>query len=210
MIVTSTMHLPRYVSDMVGACPRAGEGVHSWLFRCARVLHPHRKEDEIISLLVAASHGCGREVPINEISEAVRNSKQCAPQIGQRCLTRANKLKKWPSQNSDAIATISGGGHGLADLWELSPCRIEDNLPRTEHIIDELFSDNPLLCVGKSIKHFDTRPREQWRGALHALQLIVPNHHHPHLNNIQTSFHYHHMYLHSPYCYIFHHPNSWH
>ena len=32
--------LPRFVHDMLSACPAAGGGVHLWLFRVARVLHP--------------------------------------------------------------------------------------------------------------------------------------------------------------------------
>ena len=37
-----------------------------------------------------------------------------------------------------------------------------------------LFPENPLLCCGKSTSDFATRSREEWRGKLAAMQLIVP------------------------------------
>ena len=57
----------------------------------------------------------------------------------------------------------------------LSKPRIEDNDAHTEAIIDRLFPGNPLLCCGKSNSDFDTKPREDWRGELAGLQLIVPS-----------------------------------
>ncbi len=53
--------------------------------------------------------------------------------------------------------------------------RIEDNAAHTEAIIDRLFPGNPLLCCGKSNSDFDTKPREDWRGKMSALALIVPS-----------------------------------
>jgi hypothetical protein len=38
-----------------------------------------------------------------------------------------------------------------------------------------LFPGNPLLCAGRSHSSFDTRSREQWRGKLANLSVIVPN-----------------------------------
>jgi hypothetical protein len=77
--------------------------------------------------------------------------------------------------NQEQREAIIRDGGGLADLWELSRFRIEDNKQHTERILDELFPGNPLLCCGKSNHEFDTRPREDWRGELSALQLIVPS-----------------------------------
>jgi hypothetical protein len=71
-------------------------------------------------------------------------------------------------------AVIREGGR-LADLWELSPIRIEDNRPRTEEVIDRLFPGDPLLCCGWTQSDFDTKPRDDWRGGLGRLQFIVPS-----------------------------------
>jgi hypothetical protein len=66
-------------------------------------------------------------------------------------------------------------GPGLADLRESSPWRFDDSTQHTVEIIENLFPGNPLLCCGRSKSQFDTRPREDWRGELTSLQLIVPS-----------------------------------
>jgi hypothetical protein len=53
--------------------------------------------------------------------------------------------------------------------------RFEDDVPKTELVIDLLFPGNPLLCVGHAIYRFDTKPREAWRGELTDMQFIVPH-----------------------------------
>jgi hypothetical protein len=63
----------------------------------------------------------------------------------------------------------------LAELWETSPVRSEDNAPHTEEVIDQLFPGNPLLCVGAEKHDARTAPREEWRGRLERLQFLVPN-----------------------------------
>jgi hypothetical protein len=77
--------------------------------------------------------------------------------------------------NLEQRAAIIGDDGGLADLWEISPIRIEDNDPHPEEIIGRLFPGNPLLCCGTSQSDFDTKPRENWCGALGDLQFIVPS-----------------------------------
>ena len=87
----------------------------------------------------------------------------------------AVQAPKWPTLDKVKVAEIVATGHSLVDLWEASPVRIEDNDSHTENVIDQLFPGNPLLCCGKSAYSFDTKTREEWRGALSALQLIVPS-----------------------------------
>ena len=76
---------------------------------------------------------------------------------------------------SGATGSSRADGGGLVDVWEASPVRFDDNTAHTEALIDALFPGNPLLCCGLSNSKFDTRSREEWRGKLSALQLIVPN-----------------------------------
>jgi hypothetical protein len=73
------------------------------------------------------------------------------------------------------VAILGENQYGLADLWELSPVRIDSNEPHTEQIIEALFPGNPLLCCGEADSIFDTRTRDEWRGKLSAMQLIVPS-----------------------------------
>lgn len=81
----------------------------------------------------------------------------------------------WPAPDLTAIERITSGEPLLSDLWEESPVKFEDSDSHAEEIIDTLFPGNPLLCVGKSSHQFATRRREDWRGQLARLPLIVPN-----------------------------------
>jgi hypothetical protein len=166
--------LPRFVESMLAAPPRAGEGVHTWLFRVARQLHVHLPAVEIVALLEGLVRDCGRQVTRREITDAVQNALPCAWQPGSSAVP-VPVTSKWPGVNREQREAIVRDGGGLADLWELSPVRIDDNARHTESVIDRLFPDNPLLCCGKSSSDFDTRLRDDWRGQLSELQLIVPS-----------------------------------
>jgi hypothetical protein len=176
--------LPRFILDLLAAGKRAGDGVHVWLFSMARQLWPHRTRAEIIALLAQAVSDCGRAVPLSEIEAAVDSAKSCAWQPGHKGFLNSPAPKRtWPEVNHKARAEILADGGSLVELWEASPVRIESNEPRTEEIVDKLFPGDPLLCCGKYAKKpdgeiytdFDTRPRENWRGELSALELILPS-----------------------------------
>lgn len=169
-----TRELPQFLQDLLASPPRAGEGVHAWLFRVARQLHAHLPATEIVALLESRVATCGRHVSRSEILDAVKNSLACAWQPSQSAApTRATA--KWPEPNLEQIEAICADGYGLADLWENSKPRIEDSAAHTEEIIDRLFPGNALLCCGRSNSDFDTRTREAWRGELSRLALIVPS-----------------------------------
>jgi hypothetical protein len=169
-----TRSLPEFLRDMIAAPPRAGEGIHTWLFRVARQLHAHLPAGEIIALLETRVANCGRYVPRNEIVSAVQNSLPVAWKPSGNSAP-VQSVSKWPQVNAECRAAIIRDGSGLADLWEASRTRIQDNKRHTEEIIDHLFPGNPLLCCGKTNSDFETRKREEWRGKLSRLALIVPS-----------------------------------
>ena len=169
-----TDQLPPFVQEMLSTPPRAGEGVHRWLFQVARQLHAHLPAGEIVNLLEGRVANCGRSVPRNEIISAVQNALPCARQRGSQSQP-IYFAPKWPSVNREQREAIIANGFGLVDLWEISPIRFEDNESHTEKIIDVLFPGNPWLCVGASNSNFKTRRREELRGELSALALIVPS-----------------------------------
>ena len=114
--------------------------------------------------------------PKNEVVEAVNKVFDAA--LDPRAFgfkPRFEAPKKWPEPNPEQIEAVVASTGGLADLWEHSPIRFEDADPHTEEIIDRLFPGNPLLCCGASNSNFATRSREDWRGSLSGLQLIVPS-----------------------------------
>jgi hypothetical protein len=170
----SHQEFPDFLTDLLQHPPAAGEGVHAWLFRVARQLHAHYPASEIVHQLEIATINCGRHVPRNEILQAVQNSIKCAWQLRGGALFR-RMVTKWPPVNEQRRSAILADGHGLADLWDASPVRIENNQPHTEEIIDRLFPGDPLLCCGWSQSAFNTRLRSQWRGQLTEMQFIVPS-----------------------------------
>ncbi len=166
--------LPQFLRELIANPPQAGEGVHIWLFKVACQLHAHLPAGEIVGLLENAVASCGRAVPKREIIAAVQNALSCAWQPARHAAPLQSD-SKWPCVDTKHRAAIIGNGGGLSVLWELSTPRIVDNAAHSEQIIDRLFSGNPLLCCGVSQFHFDTKPRDDWRGRLDKLQFIVPS-----------------------------------
>ena len=169
--------LPQFVRDLISSPPQAGAGVHNWLFRCARVLHPYRNPAEIEEILAASTHGCGRQVPISEIRSAVANSHDVAwkpsapggqhpPRVGG---------PRWPAVDNAKRASVTGTGFTLVELWQASPVRLGKADMDAEQAIDALFPEDALLCVGIDSRHPQTKSRKALRGQLGRLQFIVPS-----------------------------------
>ena len=166
--------IPDWLHSLIASPPRAGEGVHAWLFRVARQLHAHLPAGEIVRLLETQVASCGRHVGRPEIVAAVQSALACAWQASGKAAPVA-PVRKWPSVNQGQRGAVIAAGGGLADLWEASPIRFDGDAPQTEPLIDQLFPGDPLLCGGKSNSSFDTCPRESWRGQLSNLALVVPS-----------------------------------
>lgn len=164
--------LPRFVRDLLASPPARGDGLNLWFFRAARVLHAFRTPEEVEALLGAAT--AGQPVQRGEIERAVERSRAVAWQPGLRTAT-PRPVSAWPAVNREQREAICSAGAGLVDLWEASPARIEDDTSRAEEIVSALFPGSPFLCVGASSSTFKTRTREELRGELAALALIVPN-----------------------------------
>jgi hypothetical protein len=174
--ISTTENLPDWLRGSIDSPPKAGTGVHAWIFRVARQLHSHLPATEIMRLLESRLRDCGRHVPRSEIVAAVQNSLGCAwTPRGQGRFQFAVPQSKWPSVNRQRVRELTADGPGLCDLWEASPIRIEDNAQHTEQIIDASFPAGALLCCGKSQSEFATRTREAWRGQLAGLQFLVPS-----------------------------------
>jgi len=172
--------LPRFALEMLAKCPRAGGGVHNWIFRVARALHWfYADKQEMAAVIARAAEGCGREVPLGEIEVAIMNSEASAWMPGGKkaCTQSQSYRPPWPARNEEQIEAVVAASDvaGLADLWEASPIRFEDEV-MTEELVDDLFPGNPLLCCGRDLKtHVGTGTREELRGQLAGLQFIVPS-----------------------------------
>lgn len=170
-ITPKARNLPLFVRDLLASPPKRGEGLNNWFYRVARCLHAYRSPSDIVKLLAAVT--AGEAVKPGEIERAVERSAATAWQPGQRATLP--QTPTWPRVNEEQREAVIATGLGLVDLWEASPVRLEDSDSHTEEIIDALFPDNPLLCVGQSNSQFATRHRQSWRGQLAQMQLIVPS-----------------------------------
>jgi hypothetical protein len=164
--------LPQFVRDLLASPPRRGGGLNLWFYRAARVLHPYRGPEEIVELLRAAT--TDEPIKHGEIERAVDRSKATAWKPGHPTQT-VKQGPVWPGVNEEQREAVIASGSGLVDLWEFSPVRFQDNESHAERIIDALFPGDPLLCAGESSYDFATRSRQEWRGKLASLQLIVPS-----------------------------------
>lgn len=153
-------------------CPRTGGSVHRYLYASACRMHKMEiQEEEQISVLAEAVLGCGRDVPRQEIEDAVRNGRRAVDNSSKGVW----KGQRWPVPNREHIQKIVREGKGLTELEASSPVKWADGLPHTEEVIDHLFPDNPLLCAGPKKEIAMTQRREKWIGKLSKQQFIVPS-----------------------------------
>jgi hypothetical protein len=173
--IASETKLPADMLAFLKTCPKAGSGVHRWLFIAALRLHKlNRQEPEIAGLLEAATTHCGRFVKAQEITNAIASSKRTLSAGGNES-SALSRAPRWPMVNKEQVEAITKAGPGLDGFRELSPAKFHDAKPHTEEIIDITFPGNPLLCVGRSKFAFCTMLRQQWRTKLASRQLIVPS-----------------------------------
>lgn len=70
--------LPKWLQAKVNSPPKAGLGVHQYLYLTARHLHAHMDAAAIEKLLAERVTGCGRPVREREIKSAVENAARVA------------------------------------------------------------------------------------------------------------------------------------
>src|ERR1017187_552042 len=163
--------LRQKMADILASCPRAGSGVHRWLFVTALKLHHYcRDEAELARLITLGCSDCGRDVSEQEIDDAVYNSQPIAEGT-----VRNRGQPPWPERNEEQIEALTKAGPTLDQLEAISAFRRADEEPHTEEIIDILFPGNPLICEGLKKESALTRPRDEWRGFMANQQFIVPS-----------------------------------
>jgi hypothetical protein len=166
--------LPPRVLEKLASMPARGHGLNAWFLGAARMLQPYREPAEIESILAAAA--AGQPFKTSEITRAVARVEGSADSRRTDIAgTWVSRTRTWPPLNLEQREAIIAGGAELHDLWEASPVRFDRKKSYAEEVIDALFPGNTLLCVGRSNAEFATRPREDWRGRLADMQLIVPS-----------------------------------
>jgi hypothetical protein len=143
--------------------------VNRWLLGAARSCRNRGlSEIQTEARLRDETRNCGRVVQTTEFTRAIRRA------FSSQFTSTTTTAQKWPTVCQTARHTITSKA-GLADLWEASPVRWEDETEHNDQIIDALFPGNPLLTVGLTSYDFDTCTREEWRGLMHNRQFIVPS-----------------------------------
>jgi len=165
--------------DCVFGCPETGGGVHLWIFESAKHLHRFFKEDEesLFDLLVAATAECGRDVPEQEIREAIKNShpERVAKWVDEQRAKGRKSGGKWPPKNYVHIEEIGLSGSTADDLIAASPAKVVEG--QAGQVLDLLFPGNPLICCGLATYSFETLSKNEWiaRPNFSGYQFCVPS-----------------------------------
>jgi len=171
--------MPACIERLINPCPPAGTGIHAWLFYAANRLHDagESPENAVAYLATAVTASDPRRVDMAELRRTVRNVWQ-RPVEGASASRWPRPLASKPKPRPiwERIAEIVKGGPRMADLWEASPIRCDEDMPNAEGFIDILFPESPLLCVARqNPADAVTLPRALWRGKLASSALIVPS-----------------------------------
>jgi hypothetical protein len=158
------------VDDFITPPPKAGSGVHYWLFGQACRLKDYGASPEEARAYIQASlckHQPGRDVLDRELNDAVCNAFKVE---GERASGQS-----WPKPKAKAIKAIVERDEAptLKGLKACSPTHLESLT--AEKALDILFPGNPLLCLAASKSEAQTFARDWWRGREETLQFIVPS-----------------------------------
>src|ERR1017187_7247044 len=109
--------LPEFLETLISSPPKAGSGVHEWMFSVSRNLHAHLPAGEIENLIRSRLSNCGRAVPDREIKDAVKRSIDFAWQpkgdVGTPSIAKPS-----PQPDLAKIERLAASGPRVTDLWE--------------------------------------------------------------------------------------------
>jgi hypothetical protein len=151
-------------------CPAAGEGVHAWAMRCAWAL---RKAGLTAAEALRHIEGAASREPDphHEFADAVAKVFGTERIVWHR--PAHTRPAKWPQANREQIEAVCASGLSLADLWEASPIRCDEDGPGTAEILRMLYPPGCLVCVGSKFD-FQTLPLAELKNP-HRLEQIVPS-----------------------------------
>ena len=158
VLTTQSLTLPEWALKLLASCPKAGNGVHKWLFIVALKLHRYFPDkNELVWLLRCATSECGRPVDDTEIENAVLDSLRVIEnpsgeisnltggRKGTRNLSRQSRLMDLASRNwvncrrSSAMTTRVTRKNSLTHCFQATPC-----------------------CASRRVKKIRTRSRESY------------------------------------------------
>ena len=155
-------------------------GIHSAIFKTASILRdagssPGSALDALFAWRQA--YQFRRPVLDQELQDAwqaVFFQRRMRAKLPSSPSTKADLVPRWPLANPHKRSELVMEGFGLVDLWEHSPIRFEDTAPHTRFILERLFPDDPLLCLGWTMSQFDTRRLSEWNSP-ESMQFLTPS-----------------------------------
>jgi len=155
-------------------------GIHSAIFKTASILRDAGSSPgSALDALFAwrQTYQFRRPVTDQEIKDAwqavfLRSRIGATQKSGHSAKTAF--VPRWPIANPHKRSELVPKGFGLVDLWEHSPIRFEDTAPHTRFILERLFPDDPLLCLGWTMSQFDTRHLSEWTSP-ESMQFLTPS-----------------------------------
>lgn len=156
--------------------PARGGGLNRWILAAAHRLRHYGQPSECIAELHRILDGYPLQP--REVERAVGKAfdspvTESIPQPKRNREAEAFAMLKHATDTTADIAAEYAPAEGLEILFDLSP--ESSDTRRCEGWIDTLFPGNPLLCVGEGVGKFRTAPREELRGTLESMPLIVPS-----------------------------------
>lgn len=83
---------------------------------------------------------------------------------------------KWPEFNAgEHRRIVEFEKFGLSDLYDLSPVKFHDDKPHSVEILNTVFPGNPLVCCGRTIMEFWTKPLSEYGRRVESFQFVVPS-----------------------------------
>lgn len=169
--------LPPDILALIGVPPRAGAGLHHWIFLAALKLRRRFSPDAIFKILRRAVTNCGRHVPDTEIHDAVKNS--ASVKLEKTAATNPERNgKAWPDVDRVAVMRIASAINRPVEAleraydWSGMPPSIPECVSAMARI---LFPGDPLICAGKEPWSMICRRVSEWGTELSSTALIVPS-----------------------------------
>lgn len=158
--------------ELLRIMPRAGTGLHPWIFRTVRALKNCASDDMIRKIMALATKYASRDTT-REIEEAIRGCKPSdepyTPHVDMP------HIPKWPEPNLKLIEALPEVH--LVELEVKSPEEWTNPVDgmRTLFVTSPSDDPNPLICCGTKPAFAKTQSLSEWGAQMLSQALIVPS-----------------------------------
>jgi hypothetical protein len=145
---STTAEYPATVQDKINACPVAGGGLHARLCTVANELRHSVDAHRGFEILRDLAIERGRPTRTAE-TEARELIKRWADDPATPVVRTDRAAVETKENVAEIRAIVARDTGGLAELRDQSPVRLDDSRETADDIVDLLFPDGDLICIGK-------------------------------------------------------------